>query len=95
MVDVMRTKIKRAVTFARQDRDTNVRTLIIGGGVAANSALREAVAELGEKLDLSVRIPAMEYCTDNAAMVAGLACNLLSSGKIADLELAATATVRR
>ncbi len=95
VVDVMRTKIKRAVNFARQDRDTDVRTLIVGGGVAANSALRQAVAELGKKLDLDVRIPAMEYCTDNAAMVAGLACNLLSSGKIDDLELSATATVRR
>ncbi|MCK4626698.1 MAG: tRNA (adenosine(37)-N6)-threonylcarbamoyltransferase complex transferase subunit TsaD [Phycisphaerae bacterium] len=95
VVDVMRTKIKRAVNFTRQDRDTNVRTLIIGGGVAANSALRQAVTELGEKLDLSVRIPAMEYCTDNAAMVAGLAFHSLRAGRTDDLELAATATVRR
>jgi N6-L-threonylcarbamoyladenine synthase len=43
--------------------------LAIGGGVAANSELREAVAGLG----VPVWIPPMELCTDNAAMIAGAA----------------------
>jgi N6-L-threonylcarbamoyladenine synthase len=43
--------------------------LAIGGGVAANSELREAVA----KLDATVWVPPMELCTDNAAMIAGAA----------------------
>ena len=43
--------------------------LAIGGGVAANSELRDAV----EQLDATVWVPPMELCTDNAAMIAGAA----------------------
>jgi N6-L-threonylcarbamoyladenine synthase len=48
---------------------TGMRRLAIGGGVAANSALREAVTELG----VPVWIPPVELCTDNAAMIGGAA----------------------
>ncbi len=91
VVDVMRIKIRRAVQAAEAD----VRTIILGGGVAANAALREAVMQLGGKLEVAVRVPATEYCTDNAAMVAGLGCHYLRAGRIDNLRLAATATVRR
>jgi N6-L-threonylcarbamoyladenine synthase len=43
--------------------------LAIGGGVAANSELRDAVRGLG----VEVHVPALELCTDNAAMIAGAA----------------------
>jgi N6-L-threonylcarbamoyladenine synthase len=43
--------------------------LAIGGGVAANSELREAVGRLG----VPVWVPPVELCTDNAAMIAGAA----------------------
>jgi N6-L-threonylcarbamoyladenine synthase len=46
-----------------------VKRLAIGGGVAANSELREAMAGLG----VPVWIPPVELCTDNAAMIAGAA----------------------
>ena len=91
VVDVMRIKIRRAV----QASQPGVRTIILGGGVSANAALREAVTQLGEKLEVAVRVPAIKYCTDNAAMVAGLACHHLHAGKTDNLQLAATATVRR
>jgi hypothetical protein len=45
---------------------TGLERLAIGGGVAANSELRDAVAELG----VPVWVPPMELCTDNAAMIA-------------------------
>ena len=48
---------------------TGLERLAIGGGVAANSELRNAVAELG----VPVWVPPMELCTDNAAMIAGAA----------------------
>jgi N6-L-threonylcarbamoyladenine synthase len=48
---------------------TGLQRLAIGGGVAANSELRSAVAELG----VPVWVPPMELCTDNAAMIAGAA----------------------
>ena len=89
VVDTLRIKLRRAV------RATGARTLVLGGGVAANSALRAAVEELGRKHRLTVRLPALKYCIDNAAMTAGLAYHYLRAGRIDDLELAATATVRR
>jgi N6-L-threonylcarbamoyladenine synthase len=48
---------------------TGLQRLAIGGGVAANSELRQAVSELG----VSVWVPPIELCTDNAAMIAGAA----------------------
>ena len=89
VVDTLRIKLRRAAQAA------GARTLILGGGVAANSALRQAVTRLGKQLDAAVRMPAMEYCVDNAAMTAALAYHHLRAGHIDDLELAATATVRR
>ena len=91
VVDVMRIKIRRAV----QASDAGVRTIIVGGGVSANSALREAVTKLGGKLGMAVRVPDKKYCTDNAAMVAGLAWHYLDAGRTDTLELGATATVLR
>jgi N6-L-threonylcarbamoyladenine synthase len=69
------------------------RSIIIGGGVSANTAIRKAVQELGVALQLPVFIPPMAYCTDNAAMIAGLASPLLAAGKIASLGLETIATV--
>lgn len=47
-----------------------VSSIGIAGGVAANSELRKAVQALGEEFGIEVYIPAFEYCTDNAAMIA-------------------------
>jgi N6-L-threonylcarbamoyladenine synthase len=49
------------------------RTLLVGGGVAANSALRERLCRLAAEAGIIVSFPAMDLCMDNAAMVAGLA----------------------
>jgi len=89
VVDTLRIKIRRAL------QDTGAGSLVIGGGVAANSALRAAAEALGEKMNVAVRMPAMAYCVDNAAMTAGLAHHHLAAGRIDDLTLPATATVRR
>jgi tRNA N6-adenosine threonylcarbamoyltransferase len=57
-------------TRARQAQEqTGIERLAIGGGVAANSELRERIRELG----LDTWIPEMTLCTDNAAMIAGVA----------------------
>lgn len=49
---------------------TNIRAIAIAGGVSANSGLRSALEEKGNQEDWSVYIPKLEYCTDNAAMIA-------------------------
>lgn len=50
--------------------ELNINQVAIAGGVSANSGLRKALKEMGEKKSWDVFIPAMEYCTDNAGMIA-------------------------
>jgi N6-L-threonylcarbamoyladenine synthase len=70
---------------------TGLSRLAIGGGVAANSALRERLGELGVEL----HVPAISLCTDNAAMIAGAARYLEASGEPQALALDAYATGER
>ena len=49
-----------------------VKTLLVGGGVAANSALRSSLQIQAKTRGVDVFFPPMELCLDNAAMVAGL-----------------------
>src|SRR5688572_9869570 len=49
---------------------TGIKTIAIAGGVSANSGLRKSLNLIGETLGWKVFIPAFEYCTDNAAMIA-------------------------
>jgi N6-L-threonylcarbamoyladenine synthase len=60
------------------DRYPECRTLLIGGGVSANSELRGRIAELGSRRGVDVRLPAMEFCLDNAAMIAALGHRILA-----------------
>ena len=76
-IDTIITKLRRA-----QDR-TGARSIIIGGGVSANRGLRKAL----EAFDFPVFFPPIEYCTDNAAMSAGLAHLLLEQGQSSALDL--------
>jgi len=89
VVDVLRIKLRRAA------RAIGARTLVLGGGVAANSALREALSHLADQLGATLRMPEMRFCMDNAAMIAGLGYHYLQAGKLDDLSLTAHATVRR
>lgn len=57
-------------TTLRAAKETNVREIVLGGGVAANTLLRERMRAAGERRGLRVVIPPKELCTDNAAMVA-------------------------
>jgi N6-L-threonylcarbamoyladenine synthase len=68
-------------------------SIVVGGGVSANSEIRRQIADLGRQLHLPVFVPPMRFCTDNAAMIAGLAHPLPLAGKTASLDLEATATV--
>jgi len=64
VIDVLSIKLSKAV------RENNVSTCIIAGGVAANTRLRNIVTKLLP--NKKVFFPALEYCTDNAAMIAYL-----------------------
>lgn len=89
VVDVLRIKLRRAAKLI------GAHTLLLGGGVAANSALRAAMTELADKLRCKLRMPELKYCVDNAAMTAGLGYHYLRAGMVSDYNLDAQATVRR
>lgn len=55
----------------------NVLTLVVGGGVAANSMLRKCLQEAAEAHHINVHFPALSLCMDNAAMIAGYGYHLL------------------
>src|SRR5262247_2310381 len=59
-------------------RANDVKDLIIGGGVAANSRLRALAAERCEAAGVRLRVPRPGLCTDNGAMVAALGAELLA-----------------
>ncbi|NDG09916.1 MAG: tRNA (adenosine(37)-N6)-threonylcarbamoyltransferase complex transferase subunit TsaD, partial [Actinobacteria bacterium] len=71
--------------------DTGIDSLIIAGGVAANSRLRELAAERCASARIEVRTPPPSLCTDNGAMVAALGSLAISSGRVPSaLGIAAT-----
>lgn len=61
------------------------KSLVMGGGVACNQALRDVLYKETEPRDIALRVPPPKYCSDNAAMIAGLGAYQISKGKIADL----------
>ena len=69
-------KLRRAArggSNRHRDPDAAWRAVALGGGVAANSLLRERVGELCEREGLELKLVARELCTDNAAMIASAA----------------------
>lgn len=71
-----------------------VQHVILGGGVAANSRLRQMAHDRCESAGIQLRVPRPELCTDNGAMVAVLGARLLSSGVAASgLDFATTSNL--
>jgi N6-L-threonylcarbamoyladenine synthase len=64
IVDVQVSKTMQAV------KDRRVETILLGGGVVANSRLRERMEKAGAEAGMRVLIPSMDLCTDNGAMIA-------------------------
>ena len=70
--------------FCRQQK---AHTVLLGGGVAANNTLREALEQSCQNENINLLVAPKKYCTDNAAMIASLAYHKLKAGLIADLSL--------
>ena len=59
---------------------TGVPRLLLGGGVVANARLRAVAVERAEAAGVRIRIPPLSLCTDNGAMIAGIAAHRISAG---------------
>jgi N6-L-threonylcarbamoyladenine synthase len=66
---------------------TGIRQIAIAGGVSANSGLRNRLNEMAPKKGWNVYIPAFEYCTDNAAMIAIAAYYKYRAGDFCGLDV--------
>ena len=86
IVDVLVEKTSRAAEKVK------ARTVLVGGGVAANSLLRQQLQQCCSQQGRKLLIAPRKYCTDNAAMVAGLAHHKLQAHLTADLSLEPKAT---
>jgi len=67
----------------------NIAEISIAGGVSANSRFREKAQEIETKFGVNIIFPKMEFCTDNAAMIAMAGYELLKTGATSNLDLPA------
>jgi N6-L-threonylcarbamoyladenine synthase len=67
----------------------SARSIILGGGVACNSRLRQRLADTAKQRDIPLYYPSKKLCMDNAAMVAGLAYHKYGEKEVAGLEVEA------
>lgn len=81
IVSILMNKLKMAA------KQTGIREIAIAGGVSANSELRSSLETTGKELGWQTYIPAFEYCTDNAAMIAVTAYHKYLKGEFAPLDI--------
>ena len=85
IVEILLKQLKKAI------QETGIHEFCIAGGVSANSGLRQGVAQLAQKTKSTVFLPAFEYCTDNAAMIAMAAHFKYLDGAFESLAVTASA----
>lgn len=79
IIKILLGKLKKAADH------TGIKSVCIAGGVSANSGLRAGLSKMGEEEGWKTFIPAFEYCTDNAAMIAMTAHYKFLAGDFAPL----------
>ena len=73
---------------------TRVPTVLLGGGVVANSRLRDRMVDAGAREGLRVLVPPLELCTDNAAMIACAGAARWARGERSSLDIGADPNLR-
>ena len=79
--DMLENNIKKAI------KETEIRKIVLAGGVSANSYIRERLEKLAKKENLEIYFPELVLCTDNAAMIASAGYYNFIKGKKSDLTL--------
>ena len=85
IVSILLNKLKKASV------ETGIKDICIAGGVSANSGLRKTFEEMGKKYKWKTFIPAFQYCTDNAGMIAITAYYKFLEGQFSKLSIKASA----
>lgn len=85
IISILLHKLKRASI------ETGIKDICIAGGVSANSGLRKALEQMGRKNHWNTFIPAFQYCTDNAGMIAMTAYYKYLENQYSDLSVSASA----
>ena len=81
IIEVIEAKVNKAI------EDSGYKVLVCGGGVINNSKIRDKFIQIGIEKNIKILLPDVEYCGDNAAMIAGLGEKLFSLGVSSDLYL--------
>lgn len=85
IISILMNKLKKATA------ETGIKDVCIAGGVSANSGLRTALKETGEQMKWNTFIPAFQYCTDNAGMIAITAYYKFLAGEFTALTVSPSA----
>ncbi len=85
IVSILLNKLEKAA------EQTGIKNICIAGGVSANTGLRKAFEETGKQLGWKTFIPAFEYCTDNAGMIAITAYYKYLAGEFSELSVSPSA----
>ena len=88
VVDVLKEKVRRAIVA------TGHKQVVIAGGVAANRRLRSELKAMADNMGIDLFYPPLEYCTDNAAMIAATGVMYYRKGWFADLEIGAVPNLK-
>lgn len=81
IAETLSIKCKRAL------QQTQLKTLVVAGGVSANQEIRRQLQQMATKEGADIRFPRPEFCTDNGAMIAYAGCQRLMAGQTQNLEI--------
>jgi len=81
VAETLSIKCKRAL------QQTQLKTLVVAGGVSANREIRQYLLQMVSKEGAKIHFPRPEFCTDNGAMIAYAGCQRLLAGQTQNLEI--------